>query len=154
MISPAGVSQAWREQGVGWGGREPQLLVLKTQGKASLSALLGKEWQMKSIQEALGPSSWSSNMGVGGVCTASPCGHLPWVWHCARKSPEPGWMPSPTLIRASCGALMVTGLAGPAAWQGEGGLPSLMCGIRLHLLLPPCIILWRGVCGRDIRACF
>lgn len=79
LISPAGVSQAWREQAGGAGG--PQLFVLEKQGKDSLSAPLSKEWQMESIQEGLGPLSRSPNMGVGNVCSASRCGHLPGVWH-------------------------------------------------------------------------
>lgn len=74
LVSPAGVSQAWRERG---GAAGPQLLVLKTPGKDSLC--LGKENDKPSIQEALDPQT-GAQMARGSVCTVSQCGHLPGVW--------------------------------------------------------------------------
>lgn len=46
----------------------PQLLVLKTQGKDSLSAPLSKERMANRVYSggSRGPLSWSPNMGVGG----------------------------------------------------------------------------------------
>lgn len=87
LVSPAGVSQAWRERGVAAG---PQLPVLKTLGKDSL-CLRQERMTSSPIQEAQDPQA-GAQMGREGVCTVSQCGHLPGVWHGARKSPGPGRM--------------------------------------------------------------
>lgn len=52
--------------GTGRGGRGPQLLVLKTQGKDSLSAPLHKERMANGVYSGgPGPLSWNPNMGWG-----------------------------------------------------------------------------------------
>lgn len=89
LISPAGVSQAWREREggtVGGGRGTPQLLVLKTGRIHCLTLLAKKEWQMGSIQQATPPPPLQA-----GAQTAFSVWVPPWVWHCARKSPGPAW---------------------------------------------------------------
>lgn len=77
LVSPAGVSQAWRE----WGGAAgPQLLVLKTRGGGRTHCVSAKRMTSRPFRRP-----WTLKLepkwGRGSVCTVSQCGHLPGVWH-------------------------------------------------------------------------
>ena len=99
LISPAGVSQAWREQAGGAGG--PQLFVLEMQGKDSLSAPLSKERMANGVYSG-GPGALELEPKHGGgeclLCfptRAPPWGvarsqEVPWAWAGAQPHPDKG----------------------------------------------------------------
>lgn len=99
LISPAGVSQAWREQAGGAGG--PQLFVLEMQGKDSLSAPLSKERMANGVYSG-GPGALELEPKHGGgeclLCfpmRAPPRGvarsqEVPWAWADAQPHPDKG----------------------------------------------------------------
>lgn len=111
LVSPAGVSQAWRERG---GAAGPQLLVLKTLGKDSLclskermtSSSFRRPWILKLEPKRGGGEClhcfpmWAPPWGV------ALCQEVPWAWADA----------GPTLIRASCGVVMGTRSVGTSSF--------------------------------------
>lgn len=132
LISPAGVSQAWREQG---GGEKGDLSCLSLRHRGRIHCLplsAKKEWQIRVYSGGLGALELEPKHG-GGVCLhcfpmwAPPWGvalsqEVPWAWADAQPHPDKDQLWGCDGHSVWLGQLLLQGERGEAA--GEGGAPQ------------------------------